>query len=277
MDCSRAEDLFGSYVLGDLPPRDQRFMESHLETCDSCTSRLREDGETDTRLAFAVPQLEVPPSVKQQLFLRVDAGVRPPRPAPRRGVLARLLEAGIRPFRAHSVKAAASLLTVALVVGGFWLNGRVNEISDANKEMSGKIETVVEREAEVRRMIDEQRYLTSMTAAPGVSVNMLHGTERTTRAWGMIACCAVSDSGTVALLAVLNLPPLPADQVYQVWLMQGGRKYDAGLFTVDSTGYAQAAIIPVVPFAEIDGIGITIEPAGGSDGPTGTNVLKGDL
>ena len=51
-------------------------------------------------------------------------------------------------------------------------------------------------------------------AAPGVSVNMLWGTEQPLKAWGMIACCAVSDTGMVALLAVLNLPPLPSDKVY---------------------------------------------------------------
>ena len=76
-------------------------------------------------------------------------------------------------------------------------------------------------------------------------------------AWGMMTCCAVSDRRTIALLAILNLPPLPSDKEYQVWLVSGGRKYPAGLFTMDSTGYAQTVIIPVVPFAEIDGTGIS--------------------
>ena len=50
-----------------------------------------------------------------------------------------------------------------------------------------------------------------------------------------------------------------------------------GLFTVDSTGYGQAIVIPIIPFAEVDAIGITVEPEGGSLDPTGANVLSGDL
>ena len=53
--------------------------------------------------------------------------------------------------------------------------------------------------------------------------------------------------------------------------------YDGGLFKVDSTGFGKAVIIPDVPFSEIEALGITVEPAGGSHGPTGANVLKGDL
>ena len=87
----------------------------------------------------------------------------------------------------------------------------------------------------------------------------------------------VSQTGTRALLLVVDLPPLPSDKVYQVWLIKGHTKYNAGWFTVDSTGYGQTVIIPVAPFWEFEAAGITIEPVGGSIGPTGVNVLKGDL
>ena len=87
----------------------------------------------------------------------------------------------------------------------------------------------------------------------------------------------VSRGGTRALLYFLNLPPLPPFQVYQLWLIKNGQMYSTAIFTVDSTGFGQAVIIPVTPFTEFDGAGVTIEPAGGSTGPTGVSVLKGDL
>ena len=277
MECDQVEELFGPYILGELSSRERRLLDSHLETCSKCGMRLEEEGEAVAKVALAVPWLEVPPTVKEALFARVDADLKPVGLGRLIGGLGALARGSARPTQAHAVGSLVSVLVVVLVFGGVWFNDRVQDVAEENKEMSEKIETVVESEAQVRKMVNDQRYLTSMTAAPGVSVNMLRGSGNTSRAWGMVACCAISDRGTIALLAVLNLPPLAPDKEYQVWLLQEGQRYPAGLFTVDSTGYAQTVIIPVVPFAEIDGIGITIEPVGGSQDPTGTNVLKGDL
>ena len=85
----------------------------------------------------------------------------------------------------------------------------------------------------------------------------------------------VSQTGTNALVLVVDLLLLPADKVYQAWLMKGRAKYKAMWFTVDSTGYRQTVIIPVTPIWEFEAAGFTIEPAGGSVDPTGVNTLKG--
>ena len=113
-----------------------------------------------------------------------------------------------------------------------------------------------------------------MFANPGSSVNLLRGDGAWTSARGVMM---VSQTGTDALLLVVDLPPLPADKVYQVWPMKGQAKHNAGWFTVGSTRYGQTVIIPVAPFWEFEAAGITIEPAGGSVDPTGVNILKGDL
>ena len=277
MDCKKAEELFEPFLLGALDGRQRRRMESHLGSCPACSTRLPGDGETVTRLAFSVPQLAVPPVVEEHLFSRIDADNRrglPARVWRRLAVFKPSLVPGA-PIQASF--ALAAVVIVGLVWGGIWFNGRLNQISVDNEQLNAQVETMVEEDAQVKKMVNDQRYLTSMTAAPGVSVNMLWGTKQSLKAWGMIACCAVSDTGMVALLAVLNLPPLPGDKVYQVWLVKGEQRHSAGLFTVDSTGYAQTVIIPVAPMAEFDAIGITVEPIGGSPDPTGTGVLRGDL
>ena len=87
----------------------------------------------------------------------------------------------------------------------------------------------------------------------------------------------VSSAGTEAVLLAFNLPLLPVEHEYKIWLIKDGQKYGVGSFTVDSTGYGQAVIIPVTPFTEFEGIGITGEPIGDNADPTGTSVLKGDL
>ncbi len=69
-----------------------------------------------------------------------------------------------------------------------------------------------------------------LSFSPGASLNYLKGTGPGTSARGMII---VSQAGTRALLLVVDLPPLPSDRVYQVWLIKHGRRYSAGWFTVD--------------------------------------------
>ncbi|MDA1349274.1 MAG: anti-sigma factor [Chloroflexi bacterium] len=239
-------------------------------------------------IAFAVPQLDVPKSVLERLFSRIDRDFGPTEPAPSSGLIQRIRSSLGRPMAGHWGPVAVSVMVVSLVLGGVWINGRLGEISRENQDLTGQMDqitsenqqllaTVFERDARVQGMVSQTRYLSSMTASPGVSVSLLRGGDLWPEAWGMVACCAETDGGLAALIAVLNLPPLPEDEAYQVWVITKYQRLSVGLLTVDSTGYGQAVIIPGVPFAQIDAIGVTVEPAGGSYDPTGANVLAGDM
>ena len=296
MDCKEAENLYEFYVLGALDSEDRSLMESHLETCDACSERLQQDRETVARLAYAVPQVEVPQRVKQALLVRVDADLHLNR---RIGVgtrLVRFWKGAGRTLATSPGAAAASVLLVGLVFGGLWfdsrmdrvsvesesLSGRLESVSEslselesASESLSARLESVAERDAELVEMVTAQRDLAYEALRFNTqSVSLLRGQGTTWKARGMMM---VSRSEPRAVLLTLNLPPLPDDKAYQVWLISSGRVYNGGLFTVDSTGFGKIVIIPAVPFSEIDALGITVEPAGGSYGPTGVNVLKGDL
>ena len=79
----------------------------------------------------------------------------------------------------------------------------------------------------------------------------------------------------VALLRIYNLPPLPPDRAYQVWLIYDGHRDTGALFQVHQGDEIVVLIRAPRPLAEYDAIGITVEPAGGSPGPTGPRVLHG--
>lgn len=162
--------------------------------------------------------------------------------------------------------------------GGVWFNDRLNSVAQTNNDLTDQLRAAEQREAEVMAAIKTQQDMTYkaplMSDNPGSTVSLLKRTGAWTSARGVMM---VSQTGTNALLLVVDLPLLPADKVYQVWLMKGRAKYNSGWFTVDSTGYGQTVIIPVAPFWEFEAAGITIEPAGGSVDPTGVNILKGDL
>ena len=285
MECNEAADLLGPYALNALDSEERVQVESHVERCGDCLLRLQEEMEVMVGLAFAVPQRPVPSDVKRRLMASIDAGQTrglSARWAGRAVGVERVLSTLLRGLVPHTGKAITAFVVAGVVFGGIWFNDRLNDISAASAELGGEIESMVEREAEVRTMVANQRYLSSVSASPGVSVNLLRGTERATAAWGMLTCCAVSDNGLVALLGVFDLPPLPPGQVYQTWLIRNGQRHPGSQFTVDSTGYGQTVIIPqailpefdpvnmYIPFNEFDAIGITVEPSG-------TAVLQGDL
>ena len=278
MECREADDLLEEYLLGDLNDRDSRRMTAHLETCLECGLMLREHSETLASLASAVPQLEPPPRIRQRLFARVDADLRAgikDRPII---ALGRLLAASRPALFSYAGKASVTAIVVGLVFGGIWFNNQLDQISQDSEEMSVQIEEAAERDTHMMDLVKDQHSLTydalRLSASPDTSVNLLWSTIMPSPARGMLI---VSSLGSEALLMVLNLPLLPSAKVYQVWLIKEGHRYDAGLLTVGSTGFAQAVIMPVVPFAELEAVGVTVEPAGGSERPTGTSVLQGDM
>ena len=156
MDCREAEEHFVPYLLGALDSRERGLMDSHLETCSACSLRLQGDGETVARLAFAVPQLEVPPRVKQRLLSRIDANTRPYRHAQLGTPLVGLWEALSRAFVPHAGKAVASVLVLGLVFGGVWFNGRLNQVTEENEALNGQMEAAAEREADVIQAVKSQ-------------------------------------------------------------------------------------------------------------------------
>ena len=73
-----------------------------------------------------------------------------------------------------------------------------------------------------------------------------------------------------------QLPALPADKVYQLWIVpQNAAPVSAGLLTPDASGHASLFFqMPAVVTAP-QALAVTVEPAGGVPAPTGDRVLLG--
>jgi len=98
----------------------------------------------------------------------------------------------------------------------------------------------------------------------------LIGTEAVPEAHGVLV---VGSDGMEGGLMVEHLPPLDADHQYQLWLIADGQRTSGGVFSVNEGGYAAVPVISPRPLTDYTAFGITIEPAGGSPGPTGQKVL----
>ncbi|MEU7783225.1 anti-sigma factor [Amycolatopsis sp. NPDC049159] len=89
------------------------------------------------------------------------------------------------------------------------------------------------------------------------------------------ATLVVSRSRKQAVLLASGLPALDAAHVYQVWLIGKGGAHSAGLMQPESPDRMRPMRAELPP--GVDRIGITVEPAGGSPGPTTPAVTRIDL
>jgi len=111
-------------------------------------------------------------------------------------------------------------------------------------------------------------------AQPAFQVLTLYGTEKSPRASGMLV---INQNGEYGTLVVDGLPRLDEAHQYQLWLIQGEQRSSGGVFSVGEGGYASLWVSSPQPLVAYNRLGITIEPSGGSPGPTGDKVLGGDL
>ncbi len=103
---------------------------------------------------------------------------------------------------------------------------------------------------------------------------LLKTTDTTVPATGMVV---YTSDGKYGFLVVNGLPKLDEKQQYQLWLIKGQARTNGGVFSVEPDGYYVMEVESPLPLTTFDGFGITIEPSGGSPGPTGKRVLAGDF
>jgi anti-sigma-K factor RskA len=102
----------------------------------------------------------------------------------------------------------------------------------------------------------------------------LKGTEFQPRAQGQLIADPSSES---AVLVISGLPKLEAGKTYQVWLIDGGTPVSAGLLTVDENGQGVFIVTSKESIGSFNALGISVEPDGGSQQPTGDIVVLSEL
>ena len=108
----------------------------------------------------------------------------------------------------------------------------------------------------------------------GMRAIALENTANAPGASGFVIISADVDNG---VLVVDELPALDEAYEYQVWLVKDGEVINAALFSVDEDGYRGLRLEAPGKLSEYAEVRITIEPLGGSDAPTGEEVLSGSL
>lgn len=274
MGCRENEGRLAPYMLGALNDREMAAMEAHIDSCAECLVTHRQEADLLVHLVYAAPQLEAPDSVKQRLMARIPATPVAPTPA---GALVRWLrnlsDTGQR-MVSGPAGAAASVMAVVLILAGVWVNLKINDISEEKDVLESQLETMADGEAEMAKMVNDLRDLTYWANAPDASVKLLSATDRATQAGGMIV---VRASESAVKLWASNMPVLPTDRVFRVWMVKGGTEYNAGTIDVDSNGNGMKTILLPEPISNYESILITVDKAAGKPQPSGDPVLRGNL
>jgi anti-sigma-K factor RskA len=229
-------ELLPAYALDSLEREEATEVVRHLAACRLCQDELEVYKSVVHQLALAVPPAEPPPQLRQRLLDEVGGS--------RRGAVAVGRGTGRaswrRPLAARwRWQAALLLLLIVLAVSNLFLWQQFNRLRQE---------------------------------APPRPVVSLSGTEVAPQASGVLV---FTTDGRQATLIVEGMPSLAAEQQYQLWLIQNGQRSDGGVFSVDPAGYHTMPVVALRSMAEYTAFGVTIEPAGGSPGPTGPRVLGG--
>ncbi|MEO2098791.1 MAG: anti-sigma factor [Brachybacterium sp.] len=165
--------------------------------------------------------------------------------------------ASVRRSRWTAVAAAALLLTTVVGVG-LWNGERV-----AQQQAEATIEAMESQQAAAQQ---EREMLSTLLAADDASQLSV----------------PVGDGGSLELMysreqqAMIvqpdGLEALPADRTYQLWMIEGDEITSAGLLEDPSAAMMHPGAIP-----EGVVVGLTVEPAGGSDQPTMAPMAQGEL
>ncbi|GHC51259.1 anti-sigma factor [Streptomyces flavofungini] len=249
---TRSDDphtLTGAFALHALEDEERARVEEHLAHCDPCAQEVRELTETAARLGLAVAT--APRRGMRDDVLRRITSVRQdvPRAEPESG-----LPRTSRRARPVSRWALAACVAAAAAFGGtaLWQHQQAQDARDQTHQ--------ARKEAR-----EQSQELASVLTAPDART-------RTGRlADGASATVVVSASRNRAAFVAAGLPEPPRGKVYQLWFDDDGSMRPAGLL---SPGRDSQAMLMDGPVDRATGMGITLEPSGGSAKPTTVPVAQ---
>ncbi|MGW6445493.1 anti-sigma factor [Lentzea sp. NPDC055074] len=229
--------LTGAHALGALPDAERDAFEAHLDRCRPCTDELAGLRETAARLGAAAERV-FPLSLRPQVL----GAARLVRQAPPNSEITTDLSRR-QGFRRAAALVAAACVAAAAVAG---VHGALTT------------STIAPVAASPHTRVGD------LLAAP--DLRLVTGRDPAGTA-------AMSPSRDEMLLLADGLRALPRDRVYQLWLVDAHGPRPAGTVR-------PASEVTSLLAHGIAGVGeaiLTVEPAGGSPGPTSAPVLTIDF
>jgi len=231
-----------AYALGALDAEDVAALRAHLETCASCRTELAEYRFVGESLLTSVPPKQPSAALRNRLQNRLPGAQRSTRPQ--------------------------STFSFSRLVPGF----AVVALLVLNLFSFLQLRQIQSQQTALLNQVKNAQTALMMLSSPNVQMFSI--------AEGNVAGTVLLNyQQNTAVLIVRNLPIPEKDTIYQMWLIKpDGGRVSAGLFRPESGwSYTTQPISSNGSFSDYLGIGVTVEPAGGSEAPTGERVFKVDF
>jgi len=254
----RAEEL-ELYALGALTETEAAAVAAHVSGCAECGTELAEARGRAALLAFSVAQEKPGAGVKEKLLARIQAEQGAQEIVGARESVREESKRGGAWWNWVLVPATAAL---ALLSVALW---------QQNQSLTKELQAARESTAELEKARLHVLGLVNVLSSPQTITVRLAGSGETEGASGVVKYN--KEMGEMVYSA--ELPALPADKVYQMWLVPvQGAPISAGIFTrAEAEKKFYSAKVPAM--SEAKAFAVTIEPAGGVASPTGPKVLVG--
>jgi len=243
MSTADPHTLTGAYALHALSEDERVEFERHAADCAACAQEALELGEAAARLGLAVS--EAPPTALRGRVMQRITTVRQERP--REVIPPRPAGGGVRGRRLTRWTLAACLAGTAAFGGtAVWQYDRAEDAHEQARQSERRTEAV-----------------DAVLAAPDAR------TRTAELADGARGTVVVSRSRDRAVFIASGMAGPPSGKVYQLWFDDEGTMRSAGLMDPRRT---TGAVLLEGPVDRASGMGITVEPAGGSAEPSSAPV-----
>ena len=239
--CASFRENIPAYAIGVLDADETAALEAHLRTCDTCQAELASYRAVGDALLTATPAQNPPAALRRRLQARLPGAQKSAwRPA---WPLGRL---------------ALGLAIVLLVA--------------ANIFSLLQIQALQSRQTQLTRQIQTGQTAFALLAYPDTKTLPISGSS-------IAGTLLLDPEHNAAVLIVWSLPPIAANQTYQIWLIdRNGGRTNAGLFHQEpGQPITSQSIFSTQDITTYTGLGVTLEPAGGSSQPTGPRIFKVDF
>jgi anti-sigma-K factor RskA len=251
LTCDEIEESLPAMALGALDEGAREDILAHIDECPNCRKQYSQYVSVAHGLLDIVPQRVPPPVIRASLLKAVS----PQKTNPLAGML-RWLSAGTSyPRWAFGAIAVAVVLLAAFAVTQYvGIAGQRQLLS---------------------RQLQEQQLTVSILAQKNKESVAMIGTSE---ASGASATLLFESTSSTGVLVVHDLPALPENKSYQLWLIDAAGKRDSGaIFNTSTDSGNTTSLIVSTPrgLKQYVKCGISIEPRGGSPKPTGPAALTG--
>lgn len=245
---SDKDHLTGSYALNGLDPDEKQAFEEHLATSPETRNEVTELTDTAVLLGLAVEPVTPSPSLKASIMSQLDShpqiAAEPTAEAQPTFTTSAQRRAERRWFTRPVVALAGVAAAIALIAGG--------GVLVTNLGNTGFQQTQADQLAAINGADDAQR--ASVDAGDGATATLVWSNS-------LLSSAVIMD----------GMSPAPAGKVYQLWYINDDGARSAGTITVPSDGRAWRVLDGEMSAGDL--VGVTVEPAGGSEKPTSDPIV----